>query len=102
MVTGQPEADEAVMNQPGEIREDDVDDLLGRKIARIVDTGVLFVVGCDLSFVFVKFKNKEGFNGEKAGEVEKKTGEFTCPEHRRQAKSVRGIFQSFEKVTFFE
>jgi hypothetical protein len=101
-VAGETETDEAVVNQPGQIGEDNLDNLPGREVVGIVDVRDGFVLAGNFLFIFIKFKNKKGFFREEAGEVLKETGEFASSQHRRQPKSVRRIFQSFEKITFFQ
>jgi hypothetical protein len=90
------------MDESGQVGADDVKDLPGREIIRIIDAWRRFLFVADLCIIFIKFKNKEGILGEDSGEVLKETGEFSRPEDGDQSKRVRRILQSFEKITFFE
>jgi hypothetical protein len=101
-VAGETEADETVMDQSGQIRENDIDDLPGREVIGLVDARQGFLRAGGRLFLFIKFKNEKGFLRQEAGEVLKETGEFPGSQHRRQAIGVRRIFQSFEKITFFQ
>ena len=101
-VTGETETDETVMNQPGQIGEDNVDNLAGGEIVRIINPRLRFLSAGDGLFFLIKFENEKGFIREETGEVLKETGKFTCSQHRRQPKSVRRIFQSFKQIAFFQ
>jgi hypothetical protein len=101
-VAGQAETDKTVMDEPGQVGEEDVNDLSGREIVRIVDAGRRFFFVAELPLIFIKLKNKEGFLRQESGEVLKETGQFARSEDGSQTKRIWRIFQSFEKITFFK
>jgi hypothetical protein len=101
-VAGEAETDEAVMNQAGKIGENNFDDLPGREIVGIVDVRQGLVRVANRFFTIIEFKDEKGFIRDEPGEILEKIGKFSRSQHGGQAKSVRRIFQSFEKIAFFE